>query len=205
MKIDLINQTFGRLTVMRHMGSTVDGRRLWECACSCGGRALTTTNNLRSGNTASCGCSRKDNPPRRTHGLRKSMVYESWRGMLQRCGNPNKKSYANYGGRGIIVCERWMRFENFYADVGDPPSPKHSLDRYPDNDGNYEPGNCRWATRTEQNTNKRNNHWLNYLGERKTLVQWAKDLRIDRSVIQRRLKRGWPIEKAFKRIVEKAA
>jgi hypothetical protein len=108
---------------------------------------------LGSGGTKSCGCSKVDRLA--THRMTHTREYRAWAGMIQRCTNPKNARWADWGGRGISVCDRWHSFENFYADMGPRPSPDHSLDRYPNNDGNYEPGNVRWATRTEQQLNKR--------------------------------------------------
>jgi hypothetical protein len=118
--------------------------------------------------------------------------------MLARCENPKTRDFANYGGRGIRVCAEWHGFEAFFSDMGARP-PKHSIERI-DNEGDYEPGNCRWATKTEQSRNKRNNRWLDYKGERRLLVDWAKVLGFDNFGIQllsNRLRRGWSVERAF--------
>jgi hypothetical protein len=116
--------------------------------------------------------------------------------MKQRCQNPNNPSYHNYGGRGIKVCERWFSFENFISDMGMRPTNDHTLERI-NNDGNYEPSNCKWATRTEQARNFRSNRMLEFNGEKKCISAWAKELGLTHDSISRRLRRGWSIEEAL--------
>lgn len=154
---DIKGQRFGRLTVLKPTEERCHGHVMWLCECSCGNKCLVASHSLRhDGGTKSCGCISKETTIRRsiTHGMSEASIYKIWRGMLARCNNPNNPGYKNYGGRGIKVCERWHSFENFYADVGDPPKGK-TLDRWPNNDGNYEPTNWRWATRSEQRFNAR--------------------------------------------------
>lgn len=154
--VDLTGQRFGRLRVLGQDGYTrVSRNAVWVCQCDCGNTARVDSGMLRHGDTASCGCYRKEviAERNRRHGMRRNRVYTTWVGMRQRCGNPNAHAYENYGGRGITVCERWRNFQNFYADMGERP-PGLTLDRI-DNDGNYEPGNCRWATRQVQSQNQR--------------------------------------------------
>ena len=123
--------------------------------------------------------------------------YISWYSMLRRCNNPKDKEYHNYGGRGISVCERWSKFENFIADMGDKPSPHHSLDRYPDKNGNYEPSNCRWATMLEQGLNRRTNRNVTYMGKTQTVSQWSQELGINDTTIYQRIRYGWTMEEAL--------
>lgn len=156
---DLTGQIFGRLTVIgraprpSHWKNT---RAFWQCLCECGNNVALSSHDIRSGHIASCGCLSRD--IKTTHGYRPagppSRTYKTWVSMRQRCNNPNTTGYQYYGGRGITVCERWESFENFLADMGERPSGM-TLDRFPDNDGNYEPGNCRWATAYEQTHNRR--------------------------------------------------
>lgn len=156
--IDITGQRFGQLTVLGYLGA-----KKWECQCECGGAAVCLGSNLKRGNSTSCGCRlngvlRKRNE---THGLSRHPNYAIWCDMLGRCGNPNRKSFKNYGARGIEVCDRWRYgeggmtgFECFLADVGSRPRGK-SLDRV-DNDRGYSPDNCRWASSAEQSRNRRN-------------------------------------------------
>lgn len=153
---DLTGSTFGRLVVLARSGSTRNKSARWECQCSCGATTIVTGKNLLRGITRSCGCLHREGMSAlfKRHGMTRTKVHQAWKAMHQRCSNPNRKHYQHYGGRGISVCERWATFENFYEDMGDPPSDRHSIDRI-DVDGNYEPSNCRWATWSEQIRNRR--------------------------------------------------
>jgi hypothetical protein len=160
---DIAGRRFGRWTVLAiHPERVRYGKIscvLWLARCDCGSERIVFAATLRSGVSKSCGCFRREQAIKQntrhghTSGGRRSLAYARWQGMLRRCFNPNVRQYCWYGGRGITVCERWLKFENFYADMSDPP-PGLSLDRINVN-GDYEPGNCRWATPTEQVRNRR--------------------------------------------------
>jgi hypothetical protein len=117
--------------------------------------------------------------------------------MILRCTDPTHKSFKDYGGRGIKVCERWLKFENFLADVGLRPSPLHSIDRFPNNNGNYEPGNVRWATDTEQQNNRRNNRLVEWNGETHTIAEWAALRGLNHGALLKRIDAGWDPERAM--------
>lgn len=192
--IDITGQKFGRLCVLGLAGRSERGQIVWNCACDCGNRKTTEGVNLRSGSTKSCGClkrelARKAGDRTRTHGLTNTSAFKLWSSMIMRCTNPNDKSFPRYGGRGIKVCERWMKFENFLADMGDRPNGL-TLDRI-DNSGIYEPSNCRWATATEQSRNKRNNRVIAISGRSQCLTDWAKEVGVNEVTVQSRLARGW--------------
>jgi hypothetical protein len=153
--IDISDQKFGRLTVLRRDPS--DSRK-WICRCDCGTERPFASGRLRAGRSQSCGCLRVESTIRKNkdtakHGKSTTKAYGVWRAMIQRCTDVNCRSYKNYGGRGITVCARWFTFENFYEDMGDPPEGLE-IDRE-NNDGNYEPGNCRWVTRKVNSMNRR--------------------------------------------------
>jgi hypothetical protein len=136
------------------------------------------------------------------HGMHDSPEHKAWRSMKHRCANPRSGRYDRYGARGITVCQRWREsFESFYADMGSRPSPDHSIDRI-NNDGNYEPGNCRWATTAEQNRNRSDNVRLSFDGREMTASEWARELCINRRTLYLRLSTGWTIENALTRPTE---
>lgn len=197
--IDLEGQVFKRLTVIGYAGvkSATNRQATWLCRCDCGTYITALSADLRSGDSTSCGCLSRERTRRRncSHGLSHTPAYRAWAGIIQRCRNPQSKAYGHYGGRGIKVCERWFRFENFYADMGDAPSPKHSIDRI-DNDGDYTPENCRWATWLEQSNNKRMNRQVTWQGETKTISEWARDMGLQRSSLVYRLS-AWSLERVF--------
>ena len=195
---DLSGRVFGKLTVISraknrqkspHGPNTVT----WRCLCACGQEAIVTAGCLMAGSTKSCGCLHQ------THGASKTQTYKIWKVMRQRCRDVNAHGYEDYGGRGIRVCPQWEDFSVFLADMGEAPAGM-SIDRI-DNDGDYEPGNCRWATRKEQGNNKRNNRRIPYLGETKTLSQWSDVFHMNPKTLSDRLKRGFSVEEALTRPV----
>lgn len=200
--IDLTGQRFGRLTVVHKVPNKRYGVPRWFCKCDCGGTTEADSGNLKNGYRASCGCLSIDHLARlktglhASHRMSRTAIYATWIQIRERCENPKNPSYHRYGGRGIKVCERWQTFENFRDDMGEKPSKDHSIDRM-DNDGNYEPDNCRWATRLEQTWNTRRNRYFELNGENLILSEWARRLGTSTDTIDMRLKAGWPLEKAL--------
>lgn len=187
--LNLVRQKFGMLTFISREGLSPIG----YFKCDCGEFVYKNIAHAKRNKfTSSCGCFLKKYCKEResTHGMSKQSEFTSWQAMLDRCYNKNNVSYKRYGGRGIKVCKRWRySFENFFSDMGLKPTPKHSLDRYPNNDGNYEPSNCRWATRKEQQRNRSNTPFLEYNGQRLTLQEWADILNIPKYTLLRKLKK----------------
>ena len=196
---DILGQRFTRLVVIERAGSDKNGNAKWECQCDCGNTTLSSGFTLRNGEAKSCGCLTTDQLKARTptHRMTGTPEYMAWASMLQRCYNQNATRYERYGGRGIKVCERWLTFEHFYADMGSRPTQGHSLERK-NNDADYGSDNCCWATSAQQNANKANNHYVVYKGRKMTLQEAAETAGIvNRNTVQGRLKRGWPLELAL--------
>lgn len=190
--IDLVGKKFNYFTVIKRVADR-NRAPYWLCRCECGTEKEIEGGNLRSNRIRSCGCAPGNYKVK--HGMCKTAEYKVWQGMLRRCTNHNDKRYAQYGGRGISVCDRWRSFENFYADMGDRPSDEHQIDRE-NNDGNYEPGNCRWATRTQQCRNKSANVMLTIGSETLCAAEWAERSGVSHARIRHRLRLGWSSEDA---------
>jgi len=201
-------QTFNRWTVLSQVPSR-NGQTWGLFQCQCGTIQERAAKDICNNRCKSCGCLQREitvarNIQRTTHGdsvnCTTSPEYNIWRGIKLRTLNPNDQAFPRYGGRGITICDRWKdSFENFLADVGRRPGPEYSIDRYPDNDGNYEPGNVRWATREEQANNRRSSRFLTHKGLTLTVVQWARFLHINHTTLHERLASGWSIERALTR------
>ena len=181
------------------------GNYRWLCECNCGTEKIILGSNLKRGHTKSCGCLLREGN-NTTHGHSKkgkiSKTYDSWHSMIQRCTNPNNIAYHDYCGRGITVCKRWLKFENFLEDMGEVPI-GYSIDRI-DNDGNYCKSNCRWSTRSEQQRNTTRNHMISFRGKTQCLAAWAEEFHINYSTLCSRIFiYGWSIKKALTTPVKK--
>lgn len=200
--VDLTGQEIGNLIVVEAYKSDYYGIH-WKCLCKCGNTTIVRGGHLRQGKTRSCGCQQGNHfhPIKHGHAMGKdkkaSPEYYTWLAMMARCKNPNTKRYMLYGGRGISVCDRWLVFDNFLSDMGLRTSDKHSLDRFPNKDGNYEPGNCRWATIHEQNRNTSRNIFIEYDGRNQILEEWATELNTCPSAISNRIKNGQPFSEVY--------
>ena len=192
---NLNKKNFGRLTVICDSGERFDGQVLWLCNCSCGNRVKVRSASLQNGHTQSCGCLQKEVKSNYKHGKAGTQLYKAWHAMFARCYNLTDISYANYGGRDIGVCIRWHDFDLFCIDMGVPP-PNTSLDRI-NNDGNYAPENCRWATRKQQMNNRTITRFLTHCGVTRSLTEWAEIVGVTSNAIRLRLGYGWTIEEAL--------
>ena len=181
--------TFGMLTIIieieGHKRTGPGWKRKFITLCACGNQRVVYLEKLRNGMIHSCGCTKR--PSMLRHGMYLSPTYHAWTAMKERCSNPTCKAFPNYGGRGIKVDDRWMRFENFFADMGEKPAGL-SIERI-DNDGPYAPGNCRWATRTEQSRNTRRSRFVILNGVSLCVEDAAKQVGISPHMIQWRAKR----------------
>jgi hypothetical protein len=189
--IDLTGKIFGHLTVLYVATGCGPGESRWKCRCECGNETVVRGSRLRGGDTRSCGCKRIK------HGQYKSLTYTSWYNMVQRCTNRNNTHWDRYGGRGIVVCERWRLFVNFLEDMGERPSSSHSIERNKLDRG-YEPGNCEWVMgQRRQMANMSRNVHVNINGKRMCLKQAAELLGLSYTMVNNRRWRGASIEEAF--------
>jgi hypothetical protein len=205
--IDLTGRRFGRLVVISKIGYS-SGHLHWLCICDCKNEHKADHYSLTDGDTKSCGCLRTElivaRSKKHGHAGRggRSSEHASWTSMLNRCTNKSTPDYKEYGERGIDVCDRWLKFENFIEDMGYKPSLKHSLDRIDNNKGYY-PENCRWATAKEQANNRRSNVSLTFDGKTMSFNQWSERTGLPARIIYRRVKfYGWPAHKALTTPVE---
>lgn len=197
--VDIKNQRFGKLIAIKDVGRR-RGRVLWLFNCDCGNQTFVTSNDVLTGNTKTCGCSHGEK-----HGFcGKERLYSIWQDVKKRCLNKNHCRYKNYGGRGITVCNEWKKsylaFRTWALNNG--YKEELTIDRI-NNDGNYEPKNCRWATIIEQANNRSNNHLIKYKGKEKTIAQWARKLNMKYSTFAGRIRIGWKIQEIIKTTKEK--
>lgn len=207
--VDRVGERHGRLVVLYRAENKVEPsgavRAQWRCVCDCGNGVTVTGHALAKGNTRSCGClvleTRKG---KTTHGRSRTPEHRAWRAMLSRCENKKHTGFAYYGARNITVHPEWRRFEAFFEELGEMPSPRMTLERI-DNEKGYEPGNCRWATRLEQASNRRTNvpgnatgtSVVSFRGQQRTLAEWSAIVGINLPVLRFRLNRGWSVDRAL--------
>lgn len=192
--IDLKEVRFGRLVVTERAGADKHGHVMWLCQCDCGNQKVVKGHKLLSGDYKSCGCMHY----KYSHGQSNTRLYHIWRTMKARCADPNSHKYHSYGGRGITIRHKWLNsFEAFYDwAMANGYREDLTIDRI-ENDGNYEPSNCRWASAKEQANNTRKNRLLTHNGETHTMSEWADLTGIGEKAIYRRLNRGWSVAKAL--------
>ena len=196
--IDLTSKKFGRLQVVARSSNNKHNAVVWKCVCDCGNEVFVTGGNLKSGNSRSCGCEKREVNAvlRTTHGEAYTRLYKIYRGIRNRCYNKNVRGYDNYGGRGIIVCDEWLDNYEVFREwaLSNGYSDNLTIERR-NNDGNYEPDNCRWATYAEQAKNKRNIVYLEKDGVRRTMREWSEIIGISYNNILSRRHKGWSDEK----------
>lgn len=204
----VVGDRLGRLVVLGpSRKKAVYPHFYWRCLCDCGEVRLATDNKLKRGEIRSCGCLRRETASvngknRRVHGEaihgQETPEFLTWNSIVSRTTSPSCANWPRYGAIGVTIHPRWRNsFQAFLADVGRRPSDKHSIDRYPDPFGNYEPGNVRWATAKEQGRNRRNNHRLTINGETLCLSEWEERHGLPKRILSRRIKYGWPLESLF--------
>lgn len=192
---DISGKTFGSFKVISYHSKNKYNDALWLCACiKCEQNKILMGSRISNGKGTTCYCGVHYNFK---HGSQKIKEYRAYRHMLNRCYNPNVKEYPRYGGRGITVCDRWLQsYENFLADMGMSPSPKHSLDRIKVN-GNYTPNNCRWATAIQQANNTRRTYMVDFKGNKIPLGLFCQEYQLPIELIRGRLNNGWSVERAM--------
>ncbi len=194
--IDLTGVRYGRLLVLARDEASTSREARWLVRCDCGVEKSILGRHMRRGLIRSCGCITKNHG--HTSGGVGSPEFQSWSAMIARCTNPNSRAWRRYGGRGITICKKWTdSFADFLADMGPRPSLQYSLDRYPNADGNYEPGNCRWATDQQQGENRSTNRFVNVGGEMVTVSEAARRAGRGVMLVHKRLAAGWTIERAL--------
>ncbi len=201
-KLNIIGKRFGKLIVLERNFSKPSKSYYathWTCKCDCGKTTSVHRSSLISGNTKSCGCLAIETARKLStkHGMSFTKEYKAWRSMMDRCYKPKNVSYHRYGGRGITVCEEWLKsFDNFFKDVRYAPSPKHSLGRI-NNNGNYEPKNVRWEENFMQNNNKITNTFITYMRKTHSLTEWGNIYGFPRHIITWRYHKGWSVDRIF--------
>ena len=207
---DIKGMKFGRLIVVEYYGADKHKNALWECQCDCGNTSIAKTHNLMKGATRSCGCLQKEKATKHlldistTHGLSKdskgknTRLFRIWMGIKNRCSNSNLREYPKYGGRGIKICDKWLNDYKAFHDwsIQNGYSEKLSIDRI-DNDGNYEPSNCRWVDEKTQANNRSSSKIYEINGVKRTLAEWVKEYNCSYPTAYERLKRGWSLQKAL--------
>lgn len=194
---DLTGKIFDRLTVIKRVENDKSNRTMWLCKCSCGKEIIVRGSSLTSGNSKSCGCYRDEllKTSYITHNQSKTRLYKIWAGIKSRCTNPKSTRFENYGGRGITFYKEWENFESFYEwAVNNDYEDNLTIERI-DNNGNYEPSNCRWVDYYEQSHNKRNNVYFTYKNETHCLREWANILNIKPMTLYNRYRKGWSVER----------
>lgn len=200
--LELVGKRFGRLTVVSRGPNDDGGRAQWNCVCECGVAKMVRGNLLQQGFVGSCGCWHRENRQKfgghtATHNKHGSKEWNAWQSVRRRCYDPGYANYDRYGAVGVQVADRWRNsFENFLADMGPAPSLAHSVDRI-NGKGNYEPGNCRWATAIEQANNRSSNFLIHFQGRTQTSTEWGRELGLSPEMLRRRITSGWDVELAF--------
>lgn len=205
-QIEMVGKKFAMLTVLKEIGVYGSAQhKTYLCLCDCGTKKIIVGASIRAERAKSCGCLSKktqfNSDFAKTHGLSRSRIYRIWLGMKQRCSEKSKgKTRKLYYDKGIRVCSRWMKFDNFVADMGIPMK-SMTIDRI-DGNGNYSPENCRWATKKEQANNTAANHRLSFNGKTMSVAKWSEQVGIKQNTIVYRLARGWPVEKALTKPIQ---